>query len=472
MAARAQFTILSIHAGFIARADFSGSPRPALIKVWRQSRPTDLSFPDLVQAALQLGPRCAPRVWVLSEDVWTQTLAMPTATISGLDDVQLIRAFAFESEPLSGIAGTEAAIGYSPVERTDEFRTFCISSIETAVRDQVQAVVRKAGAKLAAILHPGGANSPVSQVPGTHSWRRIEMWRQATICVGGTGHVRNRLQIVNANNAQPRVQASVTAWIAADPTTKHSEVLEAEGRAEKRDAGESGEPRLTLLSDADLGIWLTTWANVLTAAAPQAPLIVPVPQPIPRHWFILAGLAAEAAVLALCYAHWFVNDRKLAEITRDSEVYIRSNKQAADMDKRKVEVAHELEALTEKNAHAQKVLSLAQNDFERQRNRIALVLKSLAEQRPEDLMIQSIEGDGSTTLVKGISLRSSLPDELAAKLETVLKPAGVFVQPLDKKASHLQKNGGPWEFTLSLTLLDDGALDAPKTPVIRHGRPQ
>src|SRR5258708_7376597 len=124
--ARATFTLLLIQADQLVRADFSGGAQPALKKIWRQARPAEMDLTLLVQSALKLGPRCGRSVWVLCEDLWTQLLAFPVATVAGLDDNQLARAFAFAAEPLSEVAGTDAALGYVATDISQDLRSFWI----------------------------------------------------------------------------------------------------------------------------------------------------------------------------------------------------------------------------------------------------------------------------------------------------------------------------------------------------------
>ena len=449
MARRAHNTLILIQASRLIRADFSASPRPELIKIYQQARPVEVPLPDLVQAAIKLGPRCGKRVWVLCEDLWTQMLSFPMATVSGLDDKQLVRAFAFESEPLSGISGIDAAIGFTPAERTDDARSFWIATTDVSARDQIQAVVRRNGGKLFGILHPGGLPAAIRPAPGNQNWSRVEVWHHATLCISGAGQVRNKIQVINANTTQQRVRDSISSWLAGGGAAQ-AEYLDAEGKAETQAAESSGR-RFTLLAEADLAAWLSAWMENLSAVPPQIPLILPAPVATPKSAFITAGIVAEVAALALCLGHWYWVDHLRREFSGSADVDKHKAQDVSDIVKRIDETTKELEKLKTQNDQTQNAMTAAEAAFARQRMRVSLLLKGLAEQRPDDVIIESIKGNGMVTTVKGISLGSALPDELASKLAVALKPAGIGVQPLDKEASNILKSGGPWSFTLGLS---------------------
>ena len=81
MARRAATTIVLVTRQDLVRADFASGPNPALLELVVQPRPDLPDLAALVETALVLGPKAARQVWVLSSDLWTQTLALPAGRI-------------------------------------------------------------------------------------------------------------------------------------------------------------------------------------------------------------------------------------------------------------------------------------------------------------------------------------------------------------------------------------------------------
>src|SRR5262249_55421328 len=112
MAKRAATTIVLITRQGLLRADFSRGPKIALAGGWQQPRPDLPDLPALVDAALLQGPRPGKRVWVLSTDLWTQTLELATQKAAGIAPAELASALNFEAEALSGLNAFEALVGH------------------------------------------------------------------------------------------------------------------------------------------------------------------------------------------------------------------------------------------------------------------------------------------------------------------------------------------------------------------------
>src|SRR5262245_49733192 len=101
MATRAAATILFINRQILARADFGPGQKPVLTELWQQPRPDLDDFPSLVELALGLGPKPGRKVWVLSTDLWTQSLSVPFRTVAKLTEKELAQALSYELETLS-----------------------------------------------------------------------------------------------------------------------------------------------------------------------------------------------------------------------------------------------------------------------------------------------------------------------------------------------------------------------------------
>lgn len=139
-------TLILVTAAHIARADFDGGVRACKTAM----RPVGASTTEAVRAALALDGK-AGAVWVLCEDVFTQSVSLSPAQVAGLTQEQLGRALSFEVEPFSGIPVAESATGF---HRSSE-GVFDVIELPRADRDAIQCAAADAGGKLAGIAHPG-----------------------------------------------------------------------------------------------------------------------------------------------------------------------------------------------------------------------------------------------------------------------------------------------------------------------------
>ena len=78
-----QQTILLITRERLVRADFTAGRAPVLKELWQRSRPETDDPALLVDTALKLSRKRAKRVFVLSSDLWLQTLHMPADSTRG-----------------------------------------------------------------------------------------------------------------------------------------------------------------------------------------------------------------------------------------------------------------------------------------------------------------------------------------------------------------------------------------------------
>lgn len=142
-------TIIVVTASRIARADFEGGAMNARVA----PRAADASSVDSVRAALALGGRAAGKTWVLSRDVFVQTVSLNPAQTAGLTPDQLGRALSFEVEPFSGFSLAEAVVAF----HEDAPGAFTVIEMPRSDREAIVRAVAGAGGKLAGITHAGKA---------------------------------------------------------------------------------------------------------------------------------------------------------------------------------------------------------------------------------------------------------------------------------------------------------------------------
>ncbi|HYF50077.1 MAG TPA: hypothetical protein VEJ63_11760 [Planctomycetota bacterium] len=442
---RASATLLVITADFIARADVSS--QASVLNVWKQARAAETPLEESVNSAIRLGPRPARTVWVLCEDAWTQMLALPHGAVGGLSDADLARAFSFESEPLSGISSSNAALGFIRAEKTEDLQAFWITVLDSATRTAIQRSVRASGAKLAGIVHPAGVPVPIASSESGVNWRRVETWKQMTLCVTAEGQKPSRVQILNASS-QPRVQASVSSFM-LNALAGHAEFLDSS--ASPRSGELSGGSRLQLSNDADFRKWIEAWARQLTTQSSSCPVIAPEATRTAPATYAFASVALALLAFAGCYMDYRMTSNRIETLREESAALSKPGAQIAKVEKTVRARTEELRELREKRVRAEAESVSRTTSMKIQQQRVFTLLERLALDRPEDVVVLAIASkpEGSVE-VRGLSIQAQDADELAARLSHSLKQSQWIVEPLGKKAKQLLDGGGPWEFTLSV----------------------
>ncbi|MBE7466236.1 MAG: hypothetical protein HS116_22400 [Planctomycetes bacterium] len=463
-------TLILLTVDRIARADFSASAGDAP-RVAQALRSAEATPADSVRAALGLGGRPHRDVWVLTEDAWTQSMVLSLNQIAGLGDEQIARALGFEVEPLSGLPAEDTAVGFCPAEQADGMQSYRVTALPRQEVDDLRQAVRERGGRLKGVAHPGGLPRPIGRYEARESWRRLELWSKGTLWIKSDDGQHAHARVLNATPGQPAWQR-FSAFIDAE-AAGHSELLSSAPTA----LGTEIAPhvtwrRFTLDDEPSLGAWLRAWAEQVASRTPGIPLIVPPELPTSQRTFVAVGAAALALTVLLCFA-WgksLTADRDAASAELD-----RLRKPAAQLDalKRKTDtVKKEHAQLLQANADAERTVTLLGTHLGQQRKALALLLRTLAESRPEDVVVERVESkaDGQMT-ISGMALESGLADELATRLSARLQHAGMLVMPARKQALYSLKSGGPWTFEVGVQRGEAPGAVTASTSARRRSRP-
>jgi len=441
-------TLILIKSGALARADFSAGAAPQMLHFWHAARPAGVQLFNEVESILSQ-KACGGKVWILCEDLSTQTVSLPASAVAGLENAQVARALCFEAEPLSGIPAIEAAAAFQPLtndlaQRDASQRAFWVTVIESPILERIQAAVKRAGGRLAGMVHPAGVPFALDTKAGD-TWKRVEFWNQMTMCVAKAGPAEVTRQLMGTGAGQGRIQPSIARWL-QNTQAPHSEWLgdDAPPPDERMQA-------YNLAVDSALSAWLNAWARHLNSGALKVPAIAPVVRPLTNRQLFWCAIAAEAVIIALCYGHsqWITRQKREidAELAKQSE----PAKQLAQLTKKTDELKTQFDTLHAGNQKAQVSATEGNTEMTMWRARILQLIKNLGEQRPDDLMIQSIVSDGTGIKLKGICLEAAQADELASRLELRLRGAGWEIHPAEKQGQQLLENGGPYHFSMVLT---------------------
>lgn len=155
-----------------------------------------------------------------------------------------------------------------------------------------------------------------------------------------------------------------------------------------------------------------------------------------------AGLAAAAIVLLLIFGSWTALQRRGLE-KRAAELTAAS-RELDTVNKQNIELRKQLVAFENERAQRERVMA--------RRGALLALLTGLATSRPEDVVVRGIKADGPSSLVvSGLSLEADAVDEMSIVLTQSLRAAGWNAQPRSKTGKRNLTNGGPWEFSLTLT---------------------
>ncbi len=444
---RPAVTLLLVTNQSIVRADFSGGVKPVLLESWDAPRPDLDDLPSFVEAALALGGKPGRKVWVLATEFWTQTLAMQARAAARLTGEDLSRALGFEVETLSGITAFESIIGQAnvPARKTDELAYWVVQA-RTTDRAQIEQIIRMAGSRLAGLCHPGGLPRSLSPVDDAKSsWQRVELWPDVIVCLHGEPGQQPNVHLINADSRQERWHAEEEDW-----RRQH-------GRADRREMflttgefvrfGEDGEPRPADPKHSR-DAWLTGWAEELSRRTAAVPLIRPAPRPLSNAGW--AGIAACIGVvtLGLCVAHsMLIRSWQLDPMRKEID---RLKGPAAQLDAVEKQITQREKESAELRKQYDSLL-LANETLRAQRQRLARLLAALGEHRPEDLLVQKIEGEPGQPVIHGVCLNQNEANNLAARLARSLAPEWE-IRETKMKARHERSDGGPFFFQVSLQI--------------------
>jgi hypothetical protein len=407
-------------------------------------------------------------VWILAEGIWTQKLSLSQQSAAGLSTEELAKALSFEVEPLSGIPADQSMLGVveaSAAEEGGEGRDYWVVQMPEQVVAELAGLVHRAGGKLSAIGHPGGLGALVRPVAATgktdeesggeDGWRRIEVWPQATLFVTGGGGHPGRVHIINGSSDQPSWQRWVQRWVNST-NAAHSEwmgdldpelYLPSEALPEQW-------LRVGLGGEADTGAFLQTWMRHLAAEIPGVPLVRPRPRKAVRRDFVRLGVALELVVALLVGTHaWGLTWYQRQETARKTDA-LGQARELNDLKDQITKTQSQMAGLEAARSTDTKPDVPLEKKLEHLRTRLFHTITKLGTANPPGLVLERItKGGGSGELVvQGLALEPDLPDRYAVSLNHELRGDGVAVTPAEKTGRGWSGNGGPWSFSITISI--------------------
>jgi hypothetical protein len=447
MASRPATTVLLITRNVIARADFARDH--ALVKLWSQARPDVQEWPMLVEIALGLGPRAGGKVFILSSDLWTQTLTLPNVSTANMSQEELASALNFEAESLSGQSAFESTVA---VQTLPASHGYWIVQPRTADFEQADKIIGEAGSRLAGLGHPGGLPFHLSGSDKTASWSRIEFWPDAVLLLRGDSQGQTLVQVLNADPQTGRWKAEWDAWRQQDGGTHLTEALAGPGVI---GTVPNVAKAMSLESDSELAAWLTAWVKCLDGKTASVPLLRPAKKPMATALRCVIAAALAALVLVGCWSvyNWLDNSTRAA--AAEWKQIDDKNKQLASVQKQVDESKGKQKDLQAQTAGLESSLKVLGTH----RHRLARFLTKLRELHPEHLYVEKIDLEAGEPHLFGHCLQPELADQFANQLAQALADQGWEVQSPKKKALKTAVNGAPWSFEIQLKSAKEMTVD-------------
>ena len=429
----------------LIRADFDGakSTTPRTLAV--RERPHIDDMATLVEMALASERRKPGRVFVLSADVWTHTLSLAAATVHGMSPAELLQALAFEAEPLSGMSAFDAATAAVPLVETAGQRTYWMTSIVGAVREQIQDAVRTAGGTFGGVLHPGGVPHVLEENPPAVLTGRVEFWPGATVRVVAREGLVSRCRVDDSGAASAWI-AGVDGWRTESGAAQVT-ALVSEGIVPVDAAPDEYQ---SLSDETLLRRWLGAWNIALAEKSPVVPVVAPLVRPLTKQQRMAIAAVLGVAALGACWGHtkWISseNSRIAAERARVEA----PGQELAGISQQITKLETDQKKALEEQAKLQAEVRHAEEVFDAHRRRLAELMRRLSEDSTHDWVLQKIDGTGAELKLTGTTMHPEHISLLAEGMSTDLARHGWTVEPPMQQARNLSDDGGPWTFELRL----------------------
>ena len=500
MGNRASFSLIFLGAQRTDRVDLGPGPAFPVLEQFHQAGRNSDDPAERVETSIASNPKIGKVVWVLWEGASAQVLDLPKGVVHGMEREQLAGALGFEVEPLTGIPAAESAIDGFQLNSTDnaqpEFRRFWITQLTSEVRNKVEDVITKGGARFAGIIHPGGLPRDrwdAKLAPETpHEWQRIEIWDQVTFSLHGLPDGSVDTRIVRSEPGSERWVADLPsegtiAWMSAGPATKVNSRGQRVPDAQRMamwdtlmSPGSGGNPvepvKIDFPEDAAPVDWLRAWVSELTAQK-RVPTVEPPSRISPYRKFYVLGGTAAAVALTACLVHGSMLSSKAARAQTQADYLEKSRIAQAPKFNPAIEEA-QAAAESEKLQARQKELEKLETSLAAQSDRIETTAAQLAARQirqnqlhaahrsalaalftaladserndnPGDIVVKDIrQTENGELRLSGICRRGSVADAFASRLGARLEKAGLNVGAAQKL---LRDDRLAYDFTLVLT---------------------
>ncbi|MGR9037242.1 MAG: hypothetical protein ACU83O_11750, partial [Gammaproteobacteria bacterium] len=271
--------------------------------------PAPLKLADCVNQIAAAKRAFGKKTWLLYARLPIAVLTMPSVQLAGIDEPSLVQALQFELEGVSGQPMADMQMAYRLLSDKDQMSAYSVSLINRLQLEDVDKAVKKAGSRLAGLLHPGML--PVSLAEhGAGDWLRIECWPNQLAAVRAFGDNAVNAQLFSFENRHWRNH--LEQWLNEQGGVKHTETLLNHTLEMLPETGYT----LDLSGDDAVGAFLSSWAGVLLQKKPPAPVLR---QESNLNKDLLLTVSGGAAALLVCSGHLLWNLHQAVQFDGDYE---------------------------------------------------------------------------------------------------------------------------------------------------------
>lgn len=424
-----RLTVIVAQRGLLLRADLSGLASPRLIRLESVVAGEDESLAERVEIAARTGARPSRSTYVLTDEVFAESLDLDARASRGLDDRELGDALALEAQMHSGLSAGDAKLAWSRGQGATSSRRFLVQEISREDMNEMRERIRDCGGRLRGVVHPAGLPAEVgSSTPSHTPYKRVERWPDLIARITRTPAGRYDVDLSRQHGgARPDLHEAQSLLVA--PTVSAAPAPDG--------------IRLFDLRNADVVIqWIEAWAHVLRRR--QALVLTPDRSAVSSAWRLAMGALFCAAILAVClFDHGRLTSRRtvLAEQVRQGRQRIDALK-ADRSDVTKLE--RELRELE------QAAVGSTSSTREWNSSVPVALLSCLASARPPGIVIDalSIGIDGGS--VHGFSARLDGVESLLQATAADLASVRLAMHSKSRQLVRAGERAGLYEFELAI----------------------
>lgn len=401
-------------------------------------------------------------LWLLHDGLPNHTVEVPVGQVVGLSDEQVNQALLFELQELTGVVTTNLQSSHVLLSQVEGQNQYWLSHAPKTLIAQLRRTAKEYGCRFDGLLHPAGLPYAVAAENQERAWARLEIWPDVMVGLNGDHSGRCNAWVMQAGAKPKRVQTEVERWRSKLGDKLHWETL---GDGLAVDFLPPTALAINLDQDDTLFRWLEAWGQTLVKALPtHIPVLAPPEDPNRERWLMAA---AAAVALAVCLGHLGWQQHRQSRLAPDRAFLKRSQAQISGMEMELTRYKKQHDELIKKLDPGMRVQAVATPEvLAALRKRLAVLMRAVAVNSSDGIVIEEIHTKPNALIVKGVSLDAAEANKLASALEAQLGGLGWRIEQPRKKDLALDAHGGPWEFEI---LLDDagpaGFADTAKAQV-------
>ncbi|HMP78335.1 MAG TPA: hypothetical protein PKD54_02675 [Pirellulaceae bacterium] len=436
MTRRPTLSLILISGRLAYRADLPnpGTTPLATVDKWDVEPGSD--FVATIESIVSRSGPWASRVLVLSAEVWTNVVRLPSAGLKAMPDDELEQALRYEVESLIGLSGDAMAMAYRRLPDAGLEAQFWVTAWPDEPCRTVFEKLSQRGVRSVSFAHPAG----LAESTGLSHQRRFEYW--PTALAEFSGGRNPSIGIIHGASAVQRWRDEV---LLANQTTDVESILWGPGG----DACPTSDSVSIddLSHEEALKKWMLSAGQCHPSEYPCWTLSQHRPVSVGR-WALAAVGLALAICAVLLHGNWMRQRRQSIDeqLTAIQQLLSRQESNDAEL----LRLASEKETLSATTEQVNLQVQLLQYFLDQQVGRLGKLLVWLLELRTDDVLIRELRPHERGMSIIGMSLNSESAPQLANQLRDLAQPYGWRVSLAAQIGAKTLVSGGPWEFEIVL----------------------